>query len=99
MANAPDAAGPSSLAWQAESDVLPTFFAGVSAPARVDREVAIAVLRGAVNLATSWIGLDVTWSTFMSVAEDDLRTPVEEMSRPGLDWEFVTARSGAADWI
>ena len=88
-----------SLPWQAGSDVLPMFFAGVSAPGRVDREVAIEVLRGAVDLATAWIGVDVTWSTFISVAEDDMRAPMEKMSRPGLDWEFIAARPGTAALI
>ena len=69
---------PDSLPWQAEADVLPTFFVGVSAPARVDREVAVDVLRGAVDLATSWIGLDVTWSTIVLIAEDNVRTPMNE---------------------
>ena len=90
---------PNRLPWQVEGDRLPTFFVGVSAPARVDREVAIDVLRDAFGLATSWIGVDITWSTFMSVVEDDVRTPVGKMSRPGLDWDFVSARTGTAKRI
>ena len=39
------------LPWQVGSDVLPMFFAGVSTPGRVDREVAIEVLRGAAFAA------------------------------------------------
>lgn len=87
------------LPWQAGSDVLPMFFAGVSTPGRVDREAAIEVLRGAVDLANAWIGVDVTWSTFVSVGEDDMRAPMEKMSRPGLDWEFISTRSGTAALI
>jgi len=63
------------LPWQAQTDVLPTFFAGVSAQGRVDREVAVDVLRGALDLATAWIGVDITWSTCAEVEEEDLRSP------------------------
>ena len=82
---------PNRLPWQAQADVLPTFFAGVSSRGRVDREVAVDVLRSALDLATGWIGLDITWSTFVSVEEDDVRTPMNEMSRPGLDWDFASS--------
>ena len=60
---------PNRLPWRVEGDRLPTFFAGLSAQGRVDREVAVELLRDALGLATSWIGVDVTWETFMSVSE------------------------------
>src|SRR4051794_2565411 len=85
--------------WHAEADVLPTMFAGVSAPARVDRALAVEVLRGAVELATGWIGLDVTWSTYMSVNQDDVRTHTNKLTRPGVDWDFVSTKPGTPESI
>ena len=84
------------LPWQAQTDVLPTFFAGVSAQGRVDREVAVDVLRGALDLATAWIGVDITWSTYAAVEEEDLRSPTANVIRPGVDWEFVSSMQGTA---
>ncbi|WP_155856033.1 hypothetical protein [Cellulomonas sp. URHD0024] len=79
--------------------MLPTFFVGVSAPARIDRDVAIETVRRAVDLAAGWVGVDVTWSTFVSVDADDPGTSMKKMTRPGLDWEFASSRPGMAQTI
>lgn len=89
------------LPWQVQGDeTLPlTMFVGVSAPARVDRALAIEVLREAIALAQGWIGLDVTWSTLVWVDEDDARPSVKKASRPGLNWEFASSRPGTVQTI
>ncbi|WP_051639881.1 hypothetical protein [Cellulomonas sp. URHE0023] len=78
---------------------LPALYGGLSAPGRVDRGAVVDALRSAVELATSWIGIDITWSTFMVVDGDGIRTPLSKTSRTGLDWDFISSKVGTPTWI
>jgi len=86
--------------WQwPEAEALPTLFGGLLAPGKVDRETALPVLRAAVEMVLGWVGVELTWSTFVDVVEDGVGNPRADGGRAGLDWAFVAAKPGTARWI
>lgn len=82
-----------------EGDWPSTLFGGLLAPARVDRDVVVEVLRAAVDLVNGWVGVDLTWSTFVDVVEDGVGNPRADCQRPGVDGEFMAGKPGTVTWI
>jgi len=84
--------------WQhPEGDQLePTLFGGVMASAHLERAPVIKVLRAAVALVSSWIGVELTWSTEMFNVEDNHAPPWPDRERPGIDWDLITGRGGTS---
>ncbi|WP_421733642.1 hypothetical protein [Cellulomonas sp.] len=81
--------------WQMpDGDLLPTLFGGLSTPGCVEREVVVEVLRSAVELARSWIGVDTTWTTYVWVAGERWNVPVSTIRRHGVDWDFISTKTG-----
>ena len=86
--------------WQWPDGEWPTtLYGGLLSAARVDRDVVAQVLRAAVELVQGWVGVDLTWSTFVSVVQDGVGNARADGHRAGIDWDFVTGKPGTVDWI
>src|SRR5665811_648972 len=52
----------------------------------------VDVVRSAVALVSSWIGVEVTWSTVVFIEGDDKM--YADVDRRDVDWDFITGRGG-----
>lgn len=86
--------------WQwPEGQWPPTLYGGLLSQARADRAVMAQVLRSAVDLVQGWVGVDLTWSTDVSVVEDGVGNTRADTRRAGVDWDFISGKPGTVDSI